>query len=83
MLFSLLLFLFLSGKAGPVSIKSSPDGDERTRYALEWVAESITAITAFKLQYRKVSEHYVETANTEVCTKIEIKPQEKIVICLI
>ena len=59
-----LHFKFFVGQAGPVSIKSSPDGEEKTRYALEWVAQSITAITAFKLQYRRISDNYIVSSTT-------------------
>ena len=55
----ILKYVYQSGLAGPVSIKSSPDGDEKTKFALEWVAQSITPITDFKLQYRRVAESYV------------------------
>lgn len=70
---------FLSGQAGPVSIKSSPDGDEKTKFALEWVAQSITPITEFKLQYRRVAESYiVQTSVNDVAdnswTEVSVTP---------
>ena len=58
--------IIISGQAGPVSIKSSPDGDEKNRYALEWVAQSITPISAFKLQYRRISENYIQSSSNDV-----------------
>lgn len=42
----------LSGLASSASVKTSPYGEEKSGYKVEWVAESITPITAFKLQYR-------------------------------
>jgi hypothetical protein len=46
-----------------VNIKSSPDGEEKNRYALEWVAQSITPITAFKLQYKRIADNYIHTSD--------------------
>ncbi|XP_059095185.1 igLON family member 5-like [Tigriopus californicus] len=42
------------GLASSASVKTSPYGEEKSGYKVEWVAESITPITAFKLQYRPV-----------------------------
>lgn len=42
----------VSGLASSASVKTSPYGEEKSGYKVEWVAESITPITAFKLQYR-------------------------------
>ena len=40
----------ISGKAGPANVKTAEFGERETEYALEWVAESITEITAFQVQ---------------------------------
>jgi hypothetical protein len=45
-----ILFCFSPGLAGSPSIKTEFYSDSETSYALEWMAESITPITAFKLQ---------------------------------
>ena len=42
-----------SGNAGPPSFKSDQEGTQDHTYSLEWVAESITTITAFKVEYRE------------------------------
>ena len=40
----------ISGKAGPASVKTAEYSERETEYALEWVAESLTEITAFQVQ---------------------------------
>eukprot|EP00096_Caligus_rogercresseyi_P000157 TRINITY_DN1043_c0_g1_i4.p1 TRINITY_DN1043_c0_g1~~TRINITY_DN1043_c0_g1_i4.p1 ORF type:complete len:469 (-),score=111.82 TRINITY_DN1043_c0_g1_i4:484-1890(-) len=41
----------VSGKAAPAEIKSSPEGPQENAFSMEWVSQSISNITAFKLQY--------------------------------
>ncbi|CAB4060843.1 unnamed protein product [Lepeophtheirus salmonis] len=43
----------VSGKAAPAKVKSDPEGLEKNRFSMEWVSESISNITAFKLQYHQ------------------------------
>ncbi len=47
---------FFSGLASPAEFKSSPEGDAVDRFSLEWVAESRTAVTAFRVQYKELHE---------------------------
>jgi len=61
------------GKPRPVNIKSSPDGEDKTQYSLEWNAESITPIIEFKLQYRKIPDSQVCVFNM---TKLKVNKCE-------
>lgn len=54
----------VSGQASPVNFKSESFGTDNSVYNLEWVAESISPITAFKLQYKEEEDdHYYEMTN--------------------
>lgn len=46
----------VSGKASPAEFKSGQLGEKKKKYALEWVVESITQVTEFKVEYRKVKD---------------------------
>jgi len=46
----------VSGKASPAEFKSGQLGENKKKYALEWVVESITTVTEFKVEYRKVKD---------------------------
>ena len=43
---------FHAGLSSPANIKTSPYSSSKVHYTLEWVSESITPITAFKLQWK-------------------------------
>ncbi len=47
----------VSGQAGPVSFKSDPKGDSYNSYTLEWMGQSSTPITHFKVQFRSHSRN--------------------------
>ena len=60
----------VSGKAGDVTFKSDPKGANYDRYQLEWVAQSTTPITHFKIAYRpergsRWIEQEIEAVNTD------------------
>jgi hypothetical protein len=46
----------VSGLAELANIKSNPKGDEGDRFQLEWVANSYSPITTFKIEYKAVGE---------------------------
>merc|ERR1712096_526990 len=46
----------VSGKASPAEFKSSLWGEKKKKYELEWVVESITEVTQFQVEYRKVAD---------------------------
>ena len=46
--------LFFSGKAEPAVVKSDPKGTEYDRFQVEWVANSYSAITNFKIEYKGI-----------------------------
>jgi len=46
----------VSGKASPAEFKSSLWGEKKKKYELEWVVESITEVTQFQVEYRKVTD---------------------------
>jgi len=52
----------VSGKAREVNFKSDPHGSLETSHELEWVAESKTPISKFKLQFKEEKDSYF-TAN--------------------
>ena len=74
------LFIF-SGKAGPVNFKSDPYGRDEKSHNIEWVAESITKITNFKLQFREDKDAYyteneIDVEDPKSWTEIQVNPHE-------
>ena len=43
---------FITGLAELANIKSNPKGDENDRFQLEWVANSYSPVTTFKIEYK-------------------------------
>ena len=46
------MFFLISGLAELANIKSNPKGDENDRFQLEWVANSYSPVTTFKIEYK-------------------------------
>jgi len=46
----------VSGLAELANIKSNPKGDENDRFQLEWVANSYSPVTTFKIEYKAVGD---------------------------
>ena len=68
-----MIFFNFSGKAGPPSFKSEPEGLEEQIFALEWVSESITPITTFKVEYKP--DHHGSWYSTNLITDEESKDE--------
>lgn len=62
------MFFFL-GKATPVNFKSDSWGRHERSHQLEWVTESITPITNFKLQFKH------ENSANDQWTEVHVVPQ--------
>ena len=76
----LICILFL-GKATPPNFKSEPEGVSENEFVLEWVAESMTNITTFKVEYKamegKVESNEIIADEAEVLegwTEIAVEP---------
>lgn len=65
----------VSGQAAPANFKSDAFGTLDTEFHMEWVTESITPITTFKLQY-KSDTYYNEVEDDESSWKeVQVTPQ--------
>ena len=70
-----LLFYHFIGQAAPANFKSDAFGTLDTEFHMEWVTESITPITTFKLQY-KSDTYYNEVEDDESSWKeVHVAPQ--------
>jgi len=75
----------VSGKATPPNFKSEALGSSDNEFVLEWVAESITNITAFKVEYKAVEydgdelesnfHQRFSTADQQGWTDIQVAPK--------
>ena len=59
-----------------MNFKSEPYGTEENSHMMEWVAESISDITEFKLQYKEDNSYYLANSITDTDDSwIEVKVQ--------
>jgi len=70
----------VSGHAKPVNFKSDPMGEQETYFNMEWVTESISPVTNFKLQYKEEDYSYwsinsIQDDEDENWTEVQIVPQ--------
>ena len=78
---ALILKLFPTGKAAPVNFKSDPMGQQEHYFNMEWVTESISPVTNFKLQYKEEDLYYSlnsiqdATESESNWTEVQIVPQ--------
>ena len=55
----------LTGKAEAAIINSKAKGGDYDRFTLDWTARSVTPITNFKIEYRKISDNNWQGAKVE------------------
>jgi len=68
----------VSGQAAPVNFKSDAFGTEDSVFYLEWVSESNSAITNFKLQYKSDDYYYYDNEiadDDSSWTEVQVAPQ--------
>jgi len=68
----------VSGQATPVNFKSDPMGQQEHYFNMEWVTESISPVTNFKLQYKEEDTYYSINAirdDTDDWTEVQVVPQ--------
>ena len=63
-----------------MNFKSDPNGDQETYFNMEWVTESISPVTNFKLQYKEEDYSYwsinsIQDDEDENWTEVQIVPQ--------